>query len=79
MVAIWREPGPTRSPSPVKRVLYTERCRDEDGMLYHVVVWRDWPGSPLTSYTLEDGTPVHYEDQCRFALPDGRILSRCGD
>lgn len=79
MVAIWRGPEASPKPSPVKRALYTEKCHDEDGNRFTVVVWRDWLGSPLTSYTLEDGTPLHYEDQCYFALPSGKLLTRCND
>jgi hypothetical protein len=69
-----------RRPSAVKQALYTEQCRDENGNRYTVVVWRDWPGSPLTSYTLEDGTPVHYEDECYFLIePTRQMLTRCDD
>ncbi len=79
MVAIWRGAEAIRQPSPVKRVLRTEKCRDEEGNLYKVIVWRDWPGFSITSYTFEDGTPVHYEDQCYFTTPDGRMITRCED
>jgi len=77
MVAIWRSTEEHRKPAPVKRVLRTENCRDEDGTRYKVIVWRDWPGLQLVSYTLEDGTPVHYEDECYFATPSGKMLTRC--
>lgn len=76
MVAIWRAPQPARRPRPVKRALYTEKCQDEDGNLVNIIVWRDWPGSSLTSYTLEDGSPVHYEDECHFATTSGKMLTR---
>jgi hypothetical protein len=79
MVAIWRGEASGRGPAPVKRALYTEDCRDEDGRRYRVVVWREWSASPKTSYSLEDGTPLHYEDECSFALPSGKFLTRCAD
>jgi hypothetical protein len=71
------EPAPRRR-SPIRREMYRELCRDDFGNRYTVVVWRELPGS-ATSYTLEDGTPVHYEDECVFALPGGRMISRCED
>lgn len=79
MVAIWRGPEPARKPSPVRRALYTEKCQDDAGHPYNVIVWRDWPGSQMVSYTLEDGTPLHYEDECYFATPSGKMLTRCAD
>ena len=79
MVAIWRGAEVPRKPSPVKRVLRTENCQDEDGNRYTVIVWRDWPGLSTVSYSLEDGTPVHYEDECYFTTPDGKMLTRCED
>jgi len=57
--------------------LYRERCQDEYGNHYTVIVWRDWPGLSMTSYTLKDGTPVHYEDESHFSLPSGKMLTRC--
>lgn len=67
-----------RRHSAAKRELYRERCKDEDGNRYNVIVWRDYPGTSLTSYTLEDGTPVHYEDECYFLIePTRRLLTRC--
>ncbi|CAH1689933.1 conserved hypothetical protein [Hyphomicrobiales bacterium] len=79
MVAIWKSAGPNKRPTQVRRALHTEHCRDKDGKRYKVIVWREWPGLSLTSYTLEDGTPVHYEDECYFALPSGKMLTRCED
>lgn len=79
MVAIWRGAEAARKPSPVKRVLRMEKGRGEDGNHHKVIVWQDWPGLSLTSYTLEDGTPLHYEDECRFATLDGMMLTRCQD
>ncbi len=70
---------PPRRHSAVKRELYRERCKDEDGNRYTVIVWRDYPGTSLTSYTLEDGTPVRYEDECYFATLTGKMLTRCDD
>ncbi len=63
---------------PVKRDIYRELCHDEDGNRYTVMGWRELPGS-ANSYTLKDGTPVHYEDECSFALPTGTKISRCED
>lgn len=68
-----------RRHSAVKRELYRERCKDEAGNRYTVIVWRDFPGTSLTSYTLEDGTPVRYEDECYFATLTGKMLTRCDD
>lgn len=68
-----------RRSSPAKRELYRERCQDEDGNRFTVIVWRDWPGLSAVSYTLDDGTPLHYEDECYLALPGGKMLTRCGD
>lgn len=79
MVALRKPVGPApRKRSPVKGEVYREICQDEDGNRYTVIVWRDLPGS-ATSYTLDDGTPVHYEDGCVFALPSGKMISRCED
>jgi hypothetical protein len=64
---------------PPKRELYRERCQDEYGNHYIVIVWREWPGLLTTSYTLKDGTPVHYEDECSFSLPSGKMITRCED
>lgn len=73
------EPPPRRH-SAVKRELYRERCNDEEGNRYTVIVWRDWPGTSSTSYSLEDGTPVHYEDECNFLIePTQKLLTRCDD
>ncbi|MGO4171529.1 hypothetical protein [Bosea sp. TAF32] len=63
---------------PRKRELYRERCKDEFDNHYVVIVWRDWLGVAMTSYTLKDGTPVHYEDERRFSLSSGKILIRQG-
>ncbi len=81
MVVASRPTDPRPRPhAPVKRELYRERCQDEDGNRYAVVVWRDWPGLPTTSYSLEDGTPVHYDNECYFTIvPTGKVLSRCDD
>lgn len=61
-----------------QRELYRERCRDDDGQIRIVIVWRAYPGLGLTYYSLEDGTPVHFEDDCVFTIvPTGEHLSRC--
>lgn len=79
MVAIWKSAGPNKRPTQVRRALHTAHCRDKDGKRYKVVVWREWPGPSGTSYTLEDGTPVHYEDERSFTLPFGKRLTRLED
>jgi hypothetical protein len=67
-----------RRPMPAKRELYRERCQDEFGNHYIVIVWRDWPGLPIPTYTLKDGTPVRYEDDCYFTVvPTRKRLTRC--
>lgn len=79
MVAVRKPLEPmARRRSPVRREVYREVCLDDGGTRYTVIVWRELPGS-LTSYTLEDGTPVHYEEHCGFALPSGKLISRCLD
>lgn len=77
MVSIWGAAGPNQRPSLVKRALCTERCQDTAGRHFNVIVWRDWPGPSITSYSLEDGTPVEYHDECYFKLPSGKTLTRC--
>jgi len=78
MVALRKPNRPAaRRPKPTKRETYREPCQDEDGNLYTVIVWRDWQGLPMTSYTLDDGTTVHYEDERLFSLPSGKMLTRC--
>ena len=62
-----------------RRELYREHCQDEDGNRFVVIVWQNKPGLSTVSYSLEDGTPVHYEDECYFATPSGKMLTRCED
>ncbi len=70
----------SRRHSPTRRELYRERCKDEAGNHFTVIVWRETPGTSLTSYTLEDGTAVHYEDECYFLIePTRQMLSRCDE
>lgn len=38
MVAMWKSNEIRRRPVPLKRALYTEHCRDEDGNRYTVIV-----------------------------------------
>ncbi len=60
--------------------LYRENCQDADGNRYCVIVWRLRPGTSLTTYTLDDHTPVNFVDDCQFELvPSGRIITRCHD
>jgi hypothetical protein len=62
-----------------RRELYREQCQDEDGNRFVVIVWQNKPGLSTVSYSLEDGTPVHYEDECYFATPSGKMLTRCDE
>jgi len=67
-----------RRPMPAKREIYRERCQDEYGNHYVVIAWQDWPGLPMTTYTLKDGTPVRYEDDRYFTVvPARKQLTRC--
>ncbi len=62
------------SPSEIRR----ERCEDEDGNVYIVIVWRKTPGLSATVYTLDDGSPVEYDDECGFTIrATGKQISRC--
>lgn len=72
------QPAPRRLQT-TRRELYREQCQDEDGNRLVVIVWQNKPGLSTVSYSLEDGTPVHYEDECYFATPSGKMLTRCGD
>lgn len=57
-----------------------EACQDENGNRYTVIVWQHGVVAPWTSYTLADGSPVHYEDECWFDVPGtGKMLTRCKD
>ena len=79
MVALHSPAGPARRPQTSRRELYRERCQDEDGNHFTVIVWQNKPGLSTVSYSLEDGTPAHYEDECYFATPNGKLLTRCED
>ncbi|UZF90423.1 hypothetical protein [Bosea sp. NBC_00550] len=79
MVALQAPDVRVRRSSTSKRELYREDCQDEEGNRYTVIVWQNKPGLSTVSYTLDDGTPLHYEDKCYFALPSGRMLTRCDD
>jgi hypothetical protein len=58
--------------------LYREACEDEGGRRYIVIVWRPIPGLSLTEYTLEDGSPVKFVDDCLFQVVDtGAFITRC--
>jgi len=73
-----REVLPPEAPSPYKRELYRELCRDEEGRRYTVIVYRPFPGLVITDYELEDGTPVRFIDDCLFEIETtGRTLTRC--
>ncbi len=65
-------------PAQTRRELYRERCQDEDGNRYTVIVYRPHPDLSITDYELEDGTPVRFIDDCLFEIePTGRTLTRC--
>lgn len=77
MVALQTSAGPPRRQLTTRRELYRELCQDGEGHPVTVIVWQNKPGLSTLSYSLEDGTPVHYEDECYFATPDGKVLTRC--
>jgi len=55
-----------------------ELCQDEDGNRYTVLVYRTFPNLSITYYTLVDGTPVRFIDDCLFEIEStGRALTRC--
>jgi hypothetical protein len=64
---------PPEAPSPYKRELYRELCRDEEGRRYTVIAYRPFPGLVITDYELEDGTPVRFLE----VEPTGPTLTRC--
>jgi hypothetical protein len=68
MVALQDTQPVPRRPQTARRELYREQCQD---------VWQNKPGLSTVSYSLEDGTPLHYEDECFFATPGGKMLTRC--
>lgn len=70
---------PTRRQQTTRRELYREACQDENGNRFSVIVWQNKPGLSTVSYSLEDGTPLQYEDECFFATPSGKMLTRCED
>lgn len=76
-----RQPKEPELQTPFRhRELYRERCRDDDGNIYTVIVWQGYPGLGTTFYSLDDGTPVHYEDDCIFTIvPTGEQLTRSED
>jgi hypothetical protein len=79
MVDPQASPETARRRHASRRELYRELCQDEDGARFTVIVWQNKPGLSSVSYSLEDGTPVHYEDECYFATPSGKMLTRCQD
>ncbi len=72
-------PDTALRPQTSRRELYRERCQDEDGNRFVVIVWQNKPGLSTVSCSLEDGTPLHYEDKCYFATLSGKMLTRCED
>jgi len=77
MVAVQNTQPVARRPQTTRRELYREQCQDEDGNRFVVIVWQNKPGLSTVSYSLEDGTLLHYEDECYFATPDRKMLTRC--
>jgi len=73
--------GPEHQKRPgwrLPREVYRERCQDEDGNRYTVIVLND--GIGVTTYRLDDGSPVRFVDDCEFeVIATGRFLSRCED
>lgn len=58
--------------------LYREACEDDEFNHYTVIVWRPIAGLSATDYTLDDGTPVKFVDNCIFEIVDTRVLiTRC--
>jgi len=57
--------------------LYRETCEDAEGNAYSLIVWRPLPGLNLVEYTLDDGRPVRFIDECRFEIMEsGTLISR---
>ena len=77
MVACQTPVETSRRQQSTRREFYRELCQDDEGNRFTVIVWQNKPGLSTVSYSLEDGTPVHYEDECYFALPSGKMLTRC--
>lgn len=77
MVSLPTSPETPRRRQTSRRELYREQCQDEDGNRFTVIVWQNKPGLSTVSYSLEDGTPLHYEDECYFATSSGKMLTRC--
>lgn len=77
MVAIQSPAAAPRQQSSTRRELYRERCQDDDGNRFVDIVWQNKPGLWTVSYSFEDGTPVHYEDECYCTMPSGKMLTRC--
>lgn len=79
MVALQTPAEPPQRRPTSRRELYREDCQDADGARFTIIVWQNKPGLSTVSYSLEDGTPLHYEDECYFALPSGKMLTRRDD
>jgi len=79
MVALHSDVVPPRRQQTSRRELYRDVCQDEDGNRFTLIVWQNKPGLSTVSFTLEDGTPLHYEDECYFSTPSGKMLTRCED
>jgi len=74
----WLSDTVVARPAQTRRELYRERCQDEDGNCYTVVVYRPFPQLSVTEYALEDGTLVRFVDDCLFEIEStGRVLTRC--
>lgn len=61
-------------PTEIRR----EACEDAEGNPYTVIVWRPVAGLSLTDYTLDDGSPVKFVDDCVFEIErTGTFITRC--
>jgi hypothetical protein len=74
LTVIENEPraDPRQHPFPIgAKELYRDPCEDDEGNHYTVIVWRPAPGLTeysLDEYTLDDGTPVSFFDDCVFEI-----------
>ncbi|RDJ20134.1 hypothetical protein DWF00_16625 [Bosea caraganae] len=60
------------------RELYREQCEDAEGNRYTVIAWRPFPGLDLVEFTLDDGSPVKFVDDCLFQVAEtGTFITRC--
>ena len=77
MVALRKPPPGPRKLIEAPRIWRRDACQDEDGNRFTVLVWRVYPGLPITRYSLPDRTPVEIVSDYEFLLPSGRSIFRC--